>query len=429
MYYNTKGVVLPRGLGFGGTTSKCRLFLDDELDNCTSALKCASYEPGAVAMKGSFHIETLEVWGCGGDACMAAQKGYRADTAELINRARKVDKAQFVGTNCTQRITIRCSSGCGLSIRRRGQHHAGIWFLVWSPIRHYERIWCASFSPFGAPAAQPAASPFGGGMFGGAAAAKPSGFGGFGAASPAATPSAFGTTTSGFGAPATNAFGGQSTLGGGGFGGTAFGAPAAAPASGFGSNPFGQPTPATTGAFGAPAAQTGFGGFGAAPATGQALVGTGPPASYKPTSEQETEKGKMTTVHFQSISKMPEYQHKSAEELRWEDYLKRTDPAAAQAQAALVPNTGGAAPAATNMFGQPSTTAASAFGKPPLGGGFGQAAAPATGGFGGGFGAPAAPSAFGGGGGFGSSNTSFGAPAAAPTTTSFSFGNNAAAGT
>ncbi|ETV76247.1 hypothetical protein H257_09740 [Aphanomyces astaci] len=284
-------------------------------------------------------------------------------------------------------------------------------------------------SPFGAPAAQPAASPFGGGMFGGAAAAKPSGFGGFGAASPAATPSAFGTTTSGFGAPATNAFGGQSTLGGGGFGGTAFGAPAAAPASGFGSNPFGQPTPATTGAFGAPAAQTGFGGFGAAPATGQALVGTGPPASYKPTSEQETEKGKMTTVHFQSISKMPEYQHKSAEELRWEDYLKRTDPAAAQAQAALVPNTGGAAPAATNMFGQPSTTAASAFGKPPLGGGFGQAAAPATGGFGGGFGAPAAPSAFGGGGGFGSSNTSFGAPAAAPTTTSFSFGNNAAAGT
>ncbi|RQM21411.1 hypothetical protein B5M09_005289 [Aphanomyces astaci] len=61
MYYNTKGVVLPRGLGFGGTTSKCRLFLDDELDNCTSALKCASYEPGAVAMKGSFHIETLEV--------------------------------------------------------------------------------------------------------------------------------------------------------------------------------------------------------------------------------------------------------------------------------------------------------------------------------------------------------------------------------
>ncbi|RHZ15158.1 hypothetical protein DYB31_011093 [Aphanomyces astaci] len=111
MYYNTKGVVLPRGLGFGGTTSKCRLFLDDELDNCTSALKCASYEPGAVAMKGSFHIETLEVWGCGGDACMAAQKGYRADTAELINRARKVDKAQFVGTSRGRRCNVLDKGG------------------------------------------------------------------------------------------------------------------------------------------------------------------------------------------------------------------------------------------------------------------------------------------------------------------------------
>ncbi|ETV95397.1 hypothetical protein H310_11275 [Aphanomyces invadans] len=97
MYYNTKGVVLPRGLGFGGTTSKCRLFLDDELDDCTSALKCGSYEPGAVAMKGSFRIQMLEVWGCGGDECKLAQHHYRADTAELINRARKVDKAQFAG--------------------------------------------------------------------------------------------------------------------------------------------------------------------------------------------------------------------------------------------------------------------------------------------------------------------------------------------
>ncbi|RHY28705.1 hypothetical protein DYB32_006940 [Aphanomyces invadans] len=37
------------------------------------------------------------VWGCGGDECKLAQHHYRADTAELINRARKVDKAQFAG--------------------------------------------------------------------------------------------------------------------------------------------------------------------------------------------------------------------------------------------------------------------------------------------------------------------------------------------
>ncbi|CAK4086421.1 unnamed protein product [Aphanomyces euteiches] len=256
----------------------------------------------------------------------------------------------------------------------------------------------AAASPFGAPAAAPAASPFGGGMFGSttaAAAPKPA-FGGFGAPA-AAAPSAFGTTST-FGAtPAagTSAFGAPATTLGGGFG-SSFGAPAATNPS-----PFGQPSstgfgfgqaPATTSAFGAaPAATSTFGGFGAAPAAAPAgnQVGTGAPA-YKTTAEQENEKNKpITTVHFQSIAKMPEYQHKSTEELRWEDYLKRTDPAAAQAQAALVANTASAG-GFSSAFGQTNT--ASAFGKPPLPtSGFGQTTS--------GFGTNA----------FGSTNPSFGA--------------------
>ncbi|OQR91414.1 nuclear pore complex protein [Achlya hypogyna] len=294
---------------------------------------------------------------------------------------------------------------------------------------------------FGA-AATPAASPFGpspttaspfggggGGMFGSNTAAKPAfGAGGFGSTTTtstfgAATPSAFGAapTTSTFGATApSTGFGGTSAFGApatSGFGATpnAFGTPAATP-SAFGApaaSPFGA-TPATTSAFGA-APTSAFGGFSQQqqPQQAGAQCGTGNPP-YAPTAEQETEKNKpATTIHYQSISKMPQYQHKSVEELRWEDYLKRTDPAAAQQQAALVPNTGGATTTTGfGAFGAANTTT-SAFGaKPPLGGGFGST--PTTG-----FGATT--------GAFGSTTPSaFGAQPAAPTSAFGGFGSTPA---
>ncbi|CAK4152996.1 unnamed protein product [Aphanomyces euteiches] len=118
MYYNTKGVVLPRGLGFGGTTSKFRLFLDDELDNCYTSLKCGSYEPGSISLKATFQIQTLEVWGCGGEESKLAQRGYRAETAELINRARKVDKAQFVGNSFDREMFLGKTFGHGTDAAR-----------------------------------------------------------------------------------------------------------------------------------------------------------------------------------------------------------------------------------------------------------------------------------------------------------------------
>ncbi|KAE8887321.1 hypothetical protein PF003_g28592 [Phytophthora fragariae] len=342
----------------------------------------------------------------------------------------------------------------------------------------------AGTSAFGAAAAaaKPAFGGFGaaagGGVFGTQQQTGTTGFGGFGAA--AAPSTGFGAaatpaTTSGFGA--TSAFGGGAT--GGGFGtagtsafgaGTAFGAKPAANPSPFGATSafgggaattsvfgggaatggFGTPAPVsggmfggTTGGFGASAAKSPFGatstattgGFGAqqpaaAAATGQVQVGTGQPP-YQPTREMEPS-GTGGTANYVSISRMQAYAHKSTEELRYEDYLKRTNPAAAQAAATQNAPAPGATTGGAGAFGgfgaQPATSSAfgstggfgtsqpSAFGATSTaGGGFGSSAFGSTtsttaGGFGGFGSQPAAPAASGG---------LFGNTAARPATGAF----------
>ncbi|CAI5720976.1 unnamed protein product [Peronospora destructor] len=351
-------------------------------------------------------------------------------------------------------------------------------------------------STFGAGAAKPTFGGFGAtapatGSGFGAQQTSTTGFGGFGtatapsstgfgASSTPATSTGFGTTsafggasgtgfgssgTSAFGANtpfgakpstssspfgSTNAFGGSSgttgTFGGGGATTGGFGTPTPASSgmfgntSGFGvtaaKSPFGTTSTAITGGFGAPTTgQTGFGGFGTQPTAAvaparQVQVGTGQPP-YQPTREIETS-GTGGTANYISISRMPAYAHKSTEELRYEDYLKRTDPAAAQAAAtqnapALSATTGGssafggfgAQPATSSAFGATGgfgTNQPSAFGAPSTGGGFGSstfgsATAASTPGVFGGFGSqPAAPATSGG---------MFGNAAASPGTGAF----------
>ncbi|KAG6576207.1 putative nuclear pore complex protein [Phytophthora cinnamomi] len=303
----------------------------------------------------------------------------------------------------------------------------------------------APSSGFGAAAAPAttsgfgATSAFGGGAttggFGSAAGASAFGASTPFGAKPAASPSPFGSTSAfGGGAATTSAFGAGASTGG-------FGTPAPASGGMFGSatggfgasaakSPFGAASTATTGGFGAQAAgPSGFGGFGAqqpagGAAPGQVQVGTGQPP-YQPTREMEPS-GTGGTANYISISRMQAYAHKSTEELRYEDYLKRTNPAAAQAAATQNAPAPGATTAGAGAFGgfgaQPAATS-SAFGS--------------TGGFG-----TSQPSAFGAtstaGGGFGSSafgSTTatttggfggFGSQPAAPATSGGLFGNNAA---
>jgi nuclear pore complex protein Nup98-Nup96 len=253
-------------------------------------------------------------------------------------------------------------------------------------------------SPFGVPAPAPGGSIFGapapppgGGLFGApsvggfGAPAPSSGFGGFGAAP---STQGFGASTSTFGAPnpaPTPGLFGNPTPAPGGFGST----------GGFGvTSTFGSPTPAPVGGlFGAPA-PVGGGMFGA-PAAGAPGQGGTKAIPFQVTQRQDG----AANITLHSITAMPQYENKSFEECRFEDYSQGNRGSGSG-------NTGGG----FGTFGAPAppTSSAGLFGAvapPPA---FG-APATSTGGFGG-FGAPSpAPSAFG---GFGAPATStFGAPA------------------
>ncbi|OWZ21494.1 hypothetical protein PHMEG_0003952 [Phytophthora megakarya] len=114
MYLNSKGFALPRGLGMGGSTDKFRLFLSEDLDeNSYTTPKCLSFEPGRLSSSEQFIADTIEVWGCGGAESELSQKAHRQETADLINRARKVDKAQFVGSDFDKEMFLGKTFGHG----------------------------------------------------------------------------------------------------------------------------------------------------------------------------------------------------------------------------------------------------------------------------------------------------------------------------
>ncbi|KAG6590770.1 uncharacterized protein IUM83_15401 [Phytophthora cinnamomi] len=114
MYLNSKGFALPRGLGVGGSTDKFRLFLSEDLDEHSyTTLKCLSFEPGRLSSSEPFVVDAIEVWGCGGEESELNQKAHRQETADLINRARKVDKAQFVGSDFDKEMFLGKTFGHG----------------------------------------------------------------------------------------------------------------------------------------------------------------------------------------------------------------------------------------------------------------------------------------------------------------------------
>jgi TLD len=114
------------GIGFGGTVQSPRLFLAENFDDCSASSQDLTFENGPLLPdvgtsghtfdstsvangpehsiqrhRSSFAIECLEVWGVGGSmdvvqAALSARESNRAQAADLINKARKVDKAQFL---------------------------------------------------------------------------------------------------------------------------------------------------------------------------------------------------------------------------------------------------------------------------------------------------------------------------------------------
>ena len=101
---------LAHGIGFGGTDELPRLFIAETFDGCVASSADLTFEPGPLlppAREGEgsgarkyFSICDLEVWGVGGDEAVAsgldARKAQRAILDANIQKARKVDKAQFL---------------------------------------------------------------------------------------------------------------------------------------------------------------------------------------------------------------------------------------------------------------------------------------------------------------------------------------------
>jgi hypothetical protein len=114
MYLNTKGVALPRGIGMGGDTNSFRLFLNEDFDDsCYTTPKCLSFEPGRLTTRNQFSVEAVEVWGCGGVDSTQRQREYRKDTAAMLDKMRKVDKAAFMGSEFDRNFLLSKTFGHG----------------------------------------------------------------------------------------------------------------------------------------------------------------------------------------------------------------------------------------------------------------------------------------------------------------------------
>ena len=114
-WLNTKSYGLPHGLAIGGSLESFRLFISESFDNCVASDSCLTFEGGNLlpdptatnekdnefsgVSKSAFEIDHLEVYACGGkqviEQGMKALANDREIRDENIQRARKVDKAQF----------------------------------------------------------------------------------------------------------------------------------------------------------------------------------------------------------------------------------------------------------------------------------------------------------------------------------------------
>jgi len=93
---------LAHGIGFGGTNEQPRLFISESLDECMAGDSDATFQSGPLLPENRkyFEIQSLEVWGCGGDAvveeALIERQKARAIIDANILKAKKVDKAAFL---------------------------------------------------------------------------------------------------------------------------------------------------------------------------------------------------------------------------------------------------------------------------------------------------------------------------------------------
>ena len=85
VYFNNRRVGR-RGIGLGGSLRSFRLFVDASLESGTGCTSCATFAEGTLASSDAFSIEGVEVWGCGGQAALAAQEAWKEEQSDARKR-------------------------------------------------------------------------------------------------------------------------------------------------------------------------------------------------------------------------------------------------------------------------------------------------------------------------------------------------------
>ena len=127
-WLNTKSYGLPHGLALGGSLDAFRLFITESFESCVASDGCLTFEAGSLLPdvdmsseknekdfatareNNNFEIDFIEVFACGGEQFI--EKGLqslakdREIREENIQRARKVDKAQFFNNAFDQEFLL-----------------------------------------------------------------------------------------------------------------------------------------------------------------------------------------------------------------------------------------------------------------------------------------------------------------------------------
>eukprot|EP00957_Ditylum_brightwellii_P178577 13603212-Ditylum_brightwellii.AAC.1 len=102
---------LAHGLGFGGTSDRPRLYIDEVLDECVALEEDLTFENGPLLsgspsgqdrhqQKGRFDVEAMEIWAVGGDEvienALNARYEKRLEDIKRIKKAMKGAKGQYL---------------------------------------------------------------------------------------------------------------------------------------------------------------------------------------------------------------------------------------------------------------------------------------------------------------------------------------------
>jgi len=126
------------GLGFGGNCQQPRLFISENLDGCIASSADLTFENGALlpALEGRqekehFDLQTLEVWGVGGELIISealqARREYRMERDKKMRKAQNSDRCSvWENSSAARKVKEDVErGGCNLELMRKTKNEDG----------------------------------------------------------------------------------------------------------------------------------------------------------------------------------------------------------------------------------------------------------------------------------------------------------------